>query len=62
MTMKVFTRNTEGDHFVVQPTGSAPATSGSAQTGNVSPRNMRVTGETTVATVRTKETAVSWCL
>ena len=44
MTMKVFTRNTEGDHFVVQPTGTAPATNGSAQTGNVSTRVMCVTG------------------
>ena len=62
MTMKVFTRNTEGDHFVVQPTGSASASSGSAQTGIVSPGSMRVTATQTVATVLTKETAVSWCL
>ena len=59
MTMKVFTRNTEGDHFVVQPTGSASASSGSAQTGNVSPRCMRVTASPTVRTVLTKKNAVS---
>ena len=60
--MKVFTRNTEGDHFVVQPTGSAPASSGSAQTGNVSPSSLCVISSQTVATILTKETAVSWCL
>ena len=48
--------------FVVQPTGSASASSGSAQRGNVSPRTMYVTATQTVATVLTKETAVSWCL
>ena len=47
--------------FVVQSTGSAPASSGSAQRGNVSRRTMCVTAKTTVATVLTKETAVSWC-
>ena len=48
--------------FVVQPTGSAPASSGSAQTGNVSPSNLCVTASHSVATVLTKVTAVSWCL
>ena len=48
--------------FVVQPTGSAPNCTGSAKTGNVSPRIMCVTAWSTVATVLTKETAVSWCL
>ena len=57
--MKVFTRNTEGDHFVVQTNGSAPNPTGSAQTGNVSSSIMCVTAETTVATVLTKEVAVS---
>ena len=59
---EVFTRNTEGDHFVVQPAGSAPDPTGSAQTGNVSSIVMCVTATTTVATVLTKETAVSWWL
>ena len=58
--MKVFTRNTEGDHFVFQSNGSAPDSIGSAQTGNVSPRHVCVTAKTTVATVLTKETAVCW--
>ena len=62
MTIKVFTRKTEGDHFVVHSTGSAPDTTGSAKTGNVSTRIMCVTAQTTVATVLTKETAVSWFL
>ena len=48
--------------FVVQPTGSAPNCTGSAKTGNVSPRIMCVTAWSSVATVLTKETAVSWCL
>ena len=48
--------------FVVQPTGSAPASTGSAQTGNVSTSFTCVTAESTVATVPTKETAVSWWL
>ena len=60
MTMKVFTRNTEGDHFVFQPNGSAPDPNGSAHRGSVSASVMCVTAETTVATVPTKETAVSW--
>ena len=45
--------------FVVQPTGSAPDSTGSAQRGNVSTRILCVTAKTTVATVLTKETAVS---
>ena len=48
--------------FVVQPAGSAPLSYGSAQTGNVSTRIMCATAQTTVATVLTKQTAVSWCL
>ena len=61
--MKVFTQTLKAiTLFVVQPTGNAPATSGRAQTGNVSPRVMCVTAKTTVATVLTKENAVSWCL
>ena len=47
--------------FVVQPSGSAPVSTGSAQTGNVSPGIVCVTALSTVATVLTKETAVSWC-
>ena len=44
MTMKVFTRNTEAiTLFVVQPAGSAPDPTGSAQTGNVSSIVMCVT-------------------
>ena len=45
--------------FVVQPTGSAPVSTGSAKTGNVSTRIMCVTAKTAVATVLTKEIAVS---
>ena len=48
--------------FVVQPTGSAPDSTWSAQTGNVSARIMCVTAMPNVVTVLTKETAVSWCL
>ena len=48
--------------FVVQPTGSAPVSSGSAEIGYVPTRIMCVTAMPTVATVLTKETAVSWCL
>ena len=48
--------------FVVQPTGSAPDPTGSAQTRNVSPSLMCVTIKSTVTTVLTKQTAVSWCL
>ena len=48
--------------FVVQPTGSAPASSGSAQRTYVSPTILCVTTPQTVATVLTKETAVSLCL
>ena len=48
--------------FVVQSKRRAPVPSGSAQRGNVSPRIMCVTAETTVATVPTKETVVSWWL
>ena len=62
MLMKVNTCNDESVLFVVQPTGSAPASSGSAQTGNVSTSSMCVTAKTTVATVLTKKNAVSWCL
>jgi len=60
VTMKVFTRNTESDHFVVQSKGSAPDPPGSAQRGNVSPSVLCVTAIKTVATVPTKKTAVSW--
>ena len=46
--------------FVVQTNGSASDPTGSAQTGNVSTSFTCVTAESTVATVPTKETAVSW--
>ena len=48
--------------FVFQPNGSAPDPNGSAHRGSVSASVMCVTAETTVATVPTKETAVSWWL
>ena len=46
--------------FVAQPSTIAPNLPGSAKTSVVSPGFMCATAETTVATVPTKETAVSW--
>ena len=46
--------------FVVQPGTFAPNLPGSAQTSVVSTRIICATVKTTVATVPTKETAVSW--
>ena len=46
--------------FVVQRNGCAPDPTGSAKTKNVSPKSMCVMAETSVPTVPTKQTAVSW--
>ena len=46
--------------FVVQPSTIAPNLPGSAKTSVVSTRIKCVTAMMTVATVPTKETAVSW--
>ena len=46
--------------FVAQPITFAPSLPGSAKTTIVSTRIMCVTTMMTVATVPTKETAVSW--
>ena len=46
--------------FVAQPSTFAPSLPGSAKTSVVSTRIMCATAETTVQTVPTKETAVSW--
>ena len=48
--------------FVAQPSTFAPNLPGGAKTTFVSTRMMCATAMTTVATVRTKETAVSWWL
>ena len=48
--------------FVVQATGSAPFSTGSAQIGYASTNLLCVTAKTTVATIPTKVTAVSWWL
>ena len=46
--------------FVAQPSTFAPSLPGCAKTSVVSTRIMCATEEATVATVPTKETAVSW--